>query len=237
MIRVWLPLAILLAVAGCQDATAPATTNGVAGLQLQEVADFSLPPHILQQAPAAPPLDAYQVSFWAYKQGPASTITVSYQDGEPFLGFHIPRNSLQDFAGSDSLQKGDSILITLTVDPVSFLVDFQPSGLLFSGDLPASLAFCLENANPDLNGDGVVDSTDQALQQQLAIWSQPGRASGWFKLSAVVDTTGQALQQQLAMKSVTGRMSSWFKLSSNDDSRQQCVAAPVFHFSEYAIAW
>jgi len=217
-IRVWLPLAILLAVAGCQDATAPSTTNGVAGLQLQELADSSLPPHILQQSPAAPPLEGYQVSFWAYKQGPASTVTVSYQDGQRFLGFHIPRNSLEDFAGSDSLQKGDSILITMTIDSLSFLVAFQPSGLLFSQSLPATLAICYENANPDLNGDGVVDSTDQALQQQLAIWS-------W--------ETGQSETGQ----SQTGQASGWFKLSPKDQTAQQCVTAPVFHFSEYAMAW
>ncbi len=204
--RVWLPLAIL-AVAGCRDATGPLDGHGPVGLQPQLLADSSLPPNILQQSPSAPLLETYQVAFWAYKQGPASTITVSYQNGQPFLGFHIPRNSLQDFAASDSLQKGDSILITLTIDPVRFLVDFQPSGLLFSRSLPATLAMCYENANPDLNGDGVVDSTDQALEEQLAIWSETGGTSGWFKLS------------------------------SKDNPTQQCVAAPVVHFSQYAILW
>ena len=206
-VRVWLPLAIMVALAGCRDATGPLDAHGVGGLQLEVLADSSLAPHILQQSPTAPPLEAYQVSFWAYKQGPASTVMVNYQDGERFLGFHIPRNSLQDFAGSDSLQKGDSILITLTIDSLSFLVDVQPSGLLFSRNLPATLVFCYENANPDLNGDGVVDSTDQALQQQLAIWSETGQTSGWFKLPP------------------------------KDQTSQQCVAAPVFHFSQYAIAW
>src|SRR5947209_14145048 len=122
--------------------------------------------HILQQAPTAPPLQTYQVSFWAYT-GQASTVTVNYQPaagqavGQPFLRFDIPKNGLRAGADGVSLKRGDSVFVTLTMDPVNLSVAFQPTGVLFSIGSPASLTLWYGNANPDLNRDGVVDATDQ----------------------------------------------------------------------------
>jgi len=63
------------------------------------------------------------------------------------------------------------------------------------------------NANPDLNGDGVVDSTDQMLEQQLTLSEEPTKVNGWFKVATKSDTT------------------------------QKYVATDVYHFSQYAVAW
>src|SRR3989442_9230981 len=68
--RFGLPLAVALALAGCRDLTAPPSEPHAAGRQLSLTAQMASEPesaaagHILQQAPAAPPLEAYQVSFW-----------------------------------------------------------------------------------------------------------------------------------------------------------------------------
>src|SRR2546422_5427624 len=103
--RLWLPLAIALAFAGCQDATGPLSERNVARSQVgvagQLVSDAmaSTQLSILQQAPTAPPLETYQLSFWAYKGDP-STVTVNYQPaagewvGQPFLELSIPKNGL-----------------------------------------------------------------------------------------------------------------------------------------------
>jgi hypothetical protein len=179
-------------------------------LESQATVDSGL--HVLQQAPGAPPLETYQVSFWAYR-GQASTVQVNYQPaardtvGQPFLRFDIPEDGLRTGADGVRLQEGDSVFVTLTIDPVVFSVDFQPSGLVFSRRLPASLTLWYENANPDLNGDGAVDATDQALQQQLALWCR------------LVGTR------------------SWFKLSSNNDATLPSVSTALYHFSEYAVSW
>jgi hypothetical protein len=67
-------------------------------------------------------------------------------------------------------------------------VDFQPSGVWFSHGLPARLTIWYENADPDLNGDGVVDPTDQMLQQQIALWGRAENAA-WVRLLSDNDPT------------------------------------------------
>jgi hypothetical protein len=103
--------------------------------------------------------------------------------------------------------RGDSLVITITIDPVDFSVDFQPTGVLFSNTAPASLTLWYENANPDLDGDGVVDSTDDALRQQLTFYYQLAGTNTWTKHPSKNDP---------AMPSVTGAL---------------------YHFSEYALSW
>ncbi len=214
--RLWSPLAILLTLAGCRDVAAPLNEN-VAGPQLSMTGEVvgqatsSRQIHILQQASTAPPLETYQVSFWAYV-GKASTVTVNYQPaagqsvGQPFLRFDIPKKGLVAGADGAPLHRGDSVSVTLTIDPVSFSVHFQPSGVLFSTRFPANLAIWYENANPDLNGDGVVDATDQMLRQQLALWYHAAKTH-------------------------------WIKLSSNNDTTLPSVSTALYHFSEYAVSW
>lgn len=212
--RLWLPLAVL-ALAGCRDVAAPPDEQNVADPRLGVTGQMvSQPPsstgiHILQQSATAPPLETYQVSFWAYV-GKASTVTVNYERaagqsvGQPFLRFDIPKHGLVARTGGAPLNRGDSVSVTLTIDLVSFSVDFRPSGVLFSTKFPANLAVCYENANPDLNGDGVVDATDQMLRQQLALWYQAHP---------------------------------WSRLPSRNDTKQLCVSTALYHFSEYAVSW
>ena len=199
----------LAAAAGCTDETGPSPSAVPAPL----AAVVSVPgTHLLQQSPTAPRLQAYQVSFWA-RRGTQTTIFLNYRRRpgqwlpDPFLRFKIPINGLVAGAGGVPLDRGDSVRITLTIDTVLFKLDFQPSGVVFSTSSPAQLAIWYQDANPDLNGDGVVDALDETLKQQLAIWYRGARTDAWRQL--------------------------W----SKNDTTQEVVAAAVYHFSQYAVSW
>jgi hypothetical protein len=208
--RSLIPVALALLAAGCSDATGPVRTAVQQPLAAYGESPTEL--RMLRQAPTAPPLWTYQVSFWAYK-GRASTVTVNYQPavgdsvGRPFLRFDIPKNGLLGGAGGVPLEGGDSVFVTMTIDTVRFLVDFQPSGVRFSIGSEARLVLWYGNADPDLNGDGVVDAADQALRQQLAVWYHATKTDPWYKLS-----------------------------SSNDPTLPS-ISTAVHHFSAYAVSW
>ena len=208
---------MLWTVAACQDAVTSLDGPHLAGSTPIMMGELSSLPtdgeemHILQQGAAAPALETYQVSFWARKDK-ASTVVVNYTTGQPFLRFDIPRDGLKRGPGDKDdddrdLRKHDSLLITLTIDPRAFTVDFQPSGVVFDKHHPATLAMWYENANLDLNGDGVVDATDDALAQQLAIWMRHGKRAPWMKLA------------------------------SGDGASLPFVWTELRHFSQYAVSW
>ena len=204
--RSWM-FAVLLVAAACRDVAAPPVQPAVVAVSLPSPAGI----HMLRQAPGAPALETYQVSFWAC-DGEAAAVTVNYLPaagetvGQPFLRFSVPKNSMASDPTGNRLHRGDSVLITLTIDPVTFAVDFQPSGVWFSNGGPPELTFWYQNADPDFNADGRVDAMDAQLAQQLAVW---GRAAGrrWTMLPSTVDPT----------------------LPS--------VSTSVQHFSEYAVSW
>src|SRR5207247_8008261 len=136
--------ALALLAGGCGDSLGPRPT-AVQPPLAQSVATRSL--SVLRQAKTAPLLATYQVSVWAYV-GRASTVTVSYLPakgqtvGDPFLRFAIPRNGLVAGANGAAPNSGDSIVVTITIDPPSFLADFEPSGVLCSRTSPVTLGFC-----------------------------------------------------------------------------------------------
>jgi len=208
--RYVMSLTLVLVAAGCTDQTGPSPT----AVPVPLAAVVPPPPgtHILQQSPTAPRLQTYQVSFWA-RRGTQTTVFVNYRRRpgqwlpDPFLRFRIPINGLVAGAGGVPLARGDSVRITLTIDTVSFNVDFQPSGVLFSTSSPAQLAIWYQDANPDLNGDGTVNATDQALKDQLAIWYRGSKSGAWKQV--------------------------W----SKNDTSQEVVAAALYHFSQYAVCW
>ena len=225
--RVGLPIALALLLGGCGDATAPLAPphalspsadleswSGAAGGSnsgsWRQPWSAGIP--TLRQAPTAPPLETYHLSF-VVSRWHASTVTVNYlpsgdaRVGQPFLSLYIPKTGLVAGASGAPLEKNDSLTITLTIDPVTFDVDFQPSGVLFSTTTPALLTLWYENANPDCNGDGVVDSADQALLQRLTFYYQ---------------VAGGA---------------TWVKQPSKNDPTMPSVTSALYHFSEYAVSW
>ncbi|HEV8263723.1 MAG TPA: hypothetical protein VGQ06_02150 [Gemmatimonadales bacterium] len=210
MHRTLTALTLTLVAVACSDGVGPRPTAIQPPLAQDVAAPTGL--RILRQSPTAPQLQAYRVSFWA-RRGTQTTVFVNYRRAagewlpDPFLRFRIPINGLAAGAGGAPLDRGDSVLITLTIDTVLFKVDFQPSGVVFSKSRPAQLAIWYQDADPDLNGDGVLDATDAMLQEQLAIWSQGTHTDGWKQLS------------------------------SKNFTMQQYVATELYHFSQYAVAW
>jgi len=205
--RLWL-IPIMVMLAACQDAAAPRFEQNIMGDVVGSTAGL----HILTQASTAPALETYQVSFWARKDR-ASTVQVNYLPaagetvGHPFLRFDVPKDGLRTGGAGAHLHHRDSVLITLTIDPVNLTVDFEPSGVRFSGHRPATLAVWYGNANPDLNGDGVVDGADTDLASMIAIWGRPAKPAPWMK----------TLSKQLI--------------------GEQWVMGAIKHFSEYAVSW
>ena len=156
-------------------------------------------------------LDNYRLSFWAYRSH-AQAIQINYlaPDGtwQPYLTFTVPAGGLQQLPNGTPVAQGDSVLITVVVDTTNLLVRFEPTGLVFNPDAPAHLVMWYTGANPDLDGNGVVDATDSYIEKQLlGIWVQEDTTDPW---------NGVAAQQ-----SVSGKV----------------FSADLNHFSGYAVSW
>jgi hypothetical protein len=186
------------ALLSCTDGAGP---SGVPDAQL----------HIVRQDPTAPALDSTVARFWA-KVGEGREIRIGYQPpadtGEDFLRFEVPGDALLRKPDGTAFQAGDSVQITLTiVDPDSFLVRFEPAGLQFNPNQPARLKFHYLYANHDFDGDGVIDSTDLAIEHRLDLWRRESVGAPWFRVGSV-------------------------KFEELDE-----IDANILSFTEYAIAW
>ena len=143
-----LPLAVSLMVASCADSFAPPTTeerpsgidDSLLGQRTGEsvsAGELKVLSHNLrlkaadgtplivkrQTAPnSAPPLDTYELEFWAV-QGVEQTVAVYYlsddDDTEQFLRFTVPENGLALRPDGTDIEQGDSVLITLPLLPTS----------------------------------------------------------------------------------------------------------------------
>lgn len=189
--------AVLLA---CSDSAGPTT-----------VPDAAL--HIIRQAATAPALAATQASFWA-KVGEGRELRLPYKgrtptdSGEEFLRFEVPGDGLLRKPDGSAFQAGDSILITITiVDSSRFLFRFEPSGLQFNPAQPARLKVYYYEANPDFNGDGIVNAADTTIEHQLDVWGRESASGPWFQNGSV-------------------------KFEELEE-----IDANLLSFTEYAIAW
>jgi hypothetical protein len=171
-------LALALVVAGCRDSTGP---------------DVGIDESLLQfvRFPAAPPVETLQVSFWA-KRGENREAVIRYlpeepgREGREFLEFRVPGDALLRRPDGRVFADGDSIRITITLsEDGRFLVDMQPSGLVFAADRPARLRMRYDRLGGDLNGDGRVDDDDSRLDEQLMMWKQERPGSRWFPVGTV----------------------------------------------------
>lgn len=213
-------LAVALSVARCADhqPTAVQSASGLPGPRFIQWAGDAAPQFSARvrrpnrtgtAAHMTPPLglDTYAVSFWAVR-GESRSIQINYSSSSnpgnhPFL--KLTTTDPQFVPGMGELAMGDSVLITVRVDTTKIGVSLEPTGLQFGA--PAELKIWYGGADGDLNGDGVADSTDTAIEAQvLGLWYREGQADAWTNLPAV---------QTLAEKAFT-------------------YAIP--HFSEYAIA-
>lgn len=134
-------------------------------------------------------LDTYQTSFWAYRSREAS-VEIHYRapDGtwQPFAWLNVPPGALYQRPGGALFRDGDSVLITVTLDPQSLDVDFQPSGLVFSTSTPARFRLWYTGANPDLDASGQVDRADEDIRRTLlGVWVQELPGDPWTGVTAL----------------------------------------------------
>jgi len=200
--RALIPFALALLVAECTDARQPST-----GPQPTAQA-----PHFLRWADDVAPrfsavgaisspgadgamqasslvdgisLDRYTAAFWAVR-GQERSVQINYLSSTGDTSFPFLQLTITDpvfVPGQGDLAVGDSVLITVTIDPTDIKVSFEPTGLLF-GDL-AQLRLSYGGAGGDLNGDGVVDATDADIETQLlGLWYREGAESSWSRIPA-----------------------------------------------------
>lgn len=202
--RYLIPLTLALFAAGCSDEVGPHPTA------VQQPPAGA--PHFLQWAGPFPPqfiavnahsdhgpdgallasghsglsLDQYTATFWAVR-GQQRSVQINYlsstgDTSSPFLRLagldpaYVP--------GRGDLAPGDSVLITVTIDPIDIKVSLEPTGLLF-GD-PTQLEISYSGAGGDLNGDGAVDDADAFIEGQLlGISYREDADQAWMRASAV----------------------------------------------------
>ncbi len=132
-----------------------------------------------------------QGSFWAVR-GENRELVLRYaperpdEVGKEFLEFEVPGNALLRRPDGTPFEPGDSVLITVQVASGDrFLFEFEPSGLVFDPEHPAEIEVNYEEADHDLNGDGLLNSADDLLELRLRIWRQEQSGDPWFPITSL----------------------------------------------------
>jgi len=192
----------LLATAACTDLAGPPADGphdefAAAFAMADSRAGATVGDHILEQAPTAPPLETYELSFWAVR-GEASYVQIRYQGDEPddsgtdtagdhhdlagkvFLSLYVPWNALSRHPDGTPIRWGERVRITISVDPTQLYASFEPSGLVFNRRASPWLYVSYNGADRDYDGDGDVDRVDRYIEKKhLKLWcfDSPSSAS------------------------------------------------------------
>jgi hypothetical protein len=153
---------------------------------------------MLRHLPDAPPLMAYDTSFTVV-QGERAEFVLHYVDpdvgdtgdewgllGTWFMRLSVPRDAQMLDSGGRLLAAGDTVEVTVTVDPELFNVEFTPHGSIFAGKKPALLEFSLEFAE--------VADLDPSV---LDVWYRTDATDKWNALGTQFDKRGMKLQAPL----------------------------------------
>lgn len=65
------------------------------------------------------------------------------------------------------------------------MVQLEPTGLKFNPAKPAELRIEYGEASDDLNHNGTVDSEDEAIEQELALWRQATLADPFVLIGSI----------------------------------------------------
>jgi hypothetical protein len=172
---------------------------------------FTQRPVQVPVAAAAASANADQASFWAFTDRDSRlTVNALSDDGtwQPYATVSIRRGSLLSRPDGTSFAFRDSIEITLSVDPAELRVELEPSGLKLNPLVPAQLSISYEGADPDFNGDGLVNGLDDYITQVL------------------LGVSVQALPGD-----------PWTAIPSYNDIVNRVLSADLRHFSGYAVSW
>jgi hypothetical protein len=182
----WLLPLLVLGLAGCAEMAGP--DDPAMSRELPRSTSMAMvdsPDHTLQQRHDAPALKTYETGFDVV-QGEGQSFTLYYQDADTtdtvhpdwFLKVQIPQSAQFVDLNGQAVAKGDTVYVTIEVDPSRFLVRFGPHGSTFPGS-GGTLAFKFDHA--DLDGKDAGD---------LRIWYQPKAGEGWTDQAAKVDVKG-----------------------------------------------
>ena len=153
-------LPALIGLAACaspETITSPVRSTGP-GPSLARASESEL--GFLRNAPAAPPLAATSVSFWARTaEDREASISYAARPGAPdsteFVRFRVEKGALKTRPDGSAFAPTDSVLITITIaDSARLIVDFQPAGLQFDPKRPAKIWFNWTEVDRDRNRDG-----------------------------------------------------------------------------------
>ncbi len=201
-LRSLIPLALVMFLASCSESTGLEQNDLEVPQflgQIMTTANYDAEARMLRQVSSAPPLETYELGFWAVK-GEAKTVRVDYDDvqcdpddGDAedtegcFMRFHIPSNGLAAYPDGTPMVNGDSVYITASIEAGSYHVDFGPSGLQFNQDAPADIEMWYYYADPDIDGDGDVDDYDQKYRMNLGYWYNPDYSDAWYRVISAND--------------------------------------------------
>lgn len=139
----------------------------------------------IRAAADAPPLESTSVSFWI-KRGETREALLQYTayNGEgKCLLFRVPAEAPLRHSDGRLFAEGDSALVTIRVtDATLFRFEFDPEGLRFDPAHPAELEIRYRWADPDHDGDGVIDEDDARIAANFAIWHQDVPGEGWEEI-------------------------------------------------------
>ncbi len=162
---------MMLWTAACDD-------DSATGLQPDELPESQLT--FIPRSSAAPPLVTMDTTFWATK-GEDSELEIRYQGqggpgtGKEFLDLRIDKGTLLSRPDGTPFADGDSILIRVTVDPVFFLANFEPTGLTFNPNEPAQLEITYDEA----------EESALELEGEFDLWRQERANDPWVRIGSV----------------------------------------------------
>jgi len=105
---------------------------------------------------------------------------------QPYLRLTVPRDALDRRSDGSRFAPGDSVWITVAVDPAQLVVQLEPTGLIFTESSPAQLNVWYTGADPDLDGSGAVDASDDYVETALlGVWVQERADTPWSAVTAV----------------------------------------------------
>lgn len=143
-------------------------------------------------------------SFWAVR-GQTRRLTLNYlatsgdAGDDEFLEFEVPAEALLRRPDGSLFQSGDSIQITVQLDPGRrLLFRFDPSGLQFDPQRPARLEVSWERLNGDVDGDGEVDEDDDTLERNASLWKQQRPGEPWFPIGSLKDLEVDELEAEIS---------------------------------------
>ena len=163
----------------------------------------------IPQAPPTIVTTTSTYSFWV-TQGQAATVelyTVAFDLSERlYVKMHFPSNALAAWPDGRAINAGESVQITMGMDPQTMVVVLEPYGLRLNAG--AKLTMSYGQASRDFDGDGAITSRDVDIEMnQLGMWRRPSPTGSWTRITAVRDLVGRSFEGEIG--ALSGYALSW----------------------------